>query len=226
MKLFRNRFLRFLLVIGIAVALFYLSIYLREQASNVEVTTHVYVVTKDLEAKHKITNGDITTLEISALADPRNSVKDKALLLNKYVMSPVSKGSFILSSNVSEIENFENNQVPDGMMLFSLPLTIDQAAGWKLEIGHKVDIHYAPFQYTDPNNQGPLSASVQELYKNRVISDVEVVDVLNEALVSTTSKDFSGVPKFVVLMADISSARFISQAKDKGRFDILIKSIE
>lgn len=225
-KLFRSRLFRFLLILLIAGSLFYLSVYLRHKASNVEVTTNVYVVTKNLESKHQIAATDITTVEISALSEPSYAIKDKSLLINKFVMNPVSKGSFILSNNVSNIANFEGFSVPKGKMIYSLPLTIDQAAGWKIEIGQKVNLHYSPFQYGELEGQVPIAVSNAALFSSKMIQDAEVVDVMNEALISTKSSEFAGVPKYVVLMSTIEEASFITQAKDKGRFDILIKSLE
>ena len=106
--------------------------------------------------------------------------------------------------------------------MISLALTIDQAAGCKNNQGQKVDIVFSPHQYSGDVTTGQILKP--ELYNNKIIDDVTIVDIINEALISTTDSEFVGVPKFVVVLVKESEAEFLALAKDKGRFELLVKS--
>ncbi|MBI9013852.1 MAG: hypothetical protein JEZ08_16580 [Clostridiales bacterium] len=224
MKLLRSKIFRFLFVIILAVVMFTVKTYVEQQASSVDTTKEVYVVTDDFDTKHKIRSGDVKGIEVSILSLPKYYIDDKDDVVDKYIIDPVTEGSFVLTSNLTDDKHFEDSIVPEGYNMVSVPLNIDEAAGWKFDINQTVDMVFSPYQYT--TNDDGTNVKIDQrtsLYKEKVIKNLEIVDVINEALVSISSKDFEGVPKYVVFLVEEEDAQFIAMAKDKGRFDILVK---
>jgi hypothetical protein len=110
--------------------------------------------------------------------------------------------------------------------MISIPLSIDNAVGWKIEKGQTVEMIFSPIQYK--NVDGAEQLTLQDssvLYSPRAIHEVIIVDIMNEALVSIDNSTFAGTPKYVVIQVKSEDAEFIAKAKDKGRFDILISGI-
>ena len=231
MKLLRSRLFRYVFIVVLVVGLFVLQIYAEKMASNTEIMKTIYQVNKNIDSKHEIKSSDLSTVQISQLSLPEGYVTDPEQVVGKYTVLPVTRGSFILTSNVTDNKNFEDTLIPDGYKMISIPLTIDQAAGWKINKDQVVDIVFSPNQYNSgfgaafiSENDGQLTAVQKQLYANRTIYDVEIVDIINEALVSVSSDSFAGVPKYIVIIAKNSDAEFIALAKDKGRFDLLVKN--
>lgn len=225
-KILRSKLFKFMFVLIVAAGLFIFSNYIDQQVNGIKVTTEVYVVTKDLESKHEIRNSDIRKIEIELTDEPNHSIKNKNDLVGKFIIEPVTKGSFILDNNISQIRNFESSNVPKGYKMISIPLSIDNAVGWKIEKGQTVEMIFSPIQYK--NVDGAEQLTLQDssvLYSPRAIHEVIIVDIMNEALVSIDNSTFAGTPKYVVIQVKSEDAEFIAKAKDKGRFDILISGI-
>lgn len=222
-KLLRSGLFKFLFVLIAAVGLFIFSNYIDAQVNGIKATTEVYVVNKDLDTKHKITDTDIKMIEVLITDEPNYSIADKSQLIDKYVIEPVTKGAFILSHNISDVKNYEAYVIPEGYSMISIPLSIDNAVGWKIEKEQIVQMVFSPIQYktVDGDNQSTFKdASV--LYEPRVLEDVTIIDIMNEATISVDDASFAGTPKYIVVQVKDSDAEFIAKAKDKGRFDILI----
>lgn len=231
MKLFRSKLFRIIMIIALTVGLFVFIVNAEKKAVNADITKTIYIVTKDLEPKHEIKDSDLTTMQVSQLTLPDGYVSSKNEVIGKYTVLPVTKGSFILTNNVTEVKNFEDSMIPDGYKMVSVALSIDQAAGWKINKNQIVDLVFSPFQYNNSldvnlelGTEGAMTSLQKSLYTNRTIEDIKIVDVINEALVSVDSESFAGVPKYVVILAKNSDAEFIVLAKDKGRFDLLVKN--
>jgi len=231
MKIFRNKLFRIVMVLVITVGLFAFIVNMEKKAVNADITKTIYIVAKDLESKHEVKDSDLATIQVSQLTLPDGYVTNKEDVIGKYTVLPVTKGSFILTNNVTDDKNFENSMIPDGYKMVSVALSIDQASGWKINKNQVVDLIFSPFQYNNSLDvnlelgaQGSMTTSQKSLYTNRSIEDITIVDVINEALVSVDSESFAGVPKYVVILAKDSDAEFIVLAKDKGRFDLLVKS--
>lgn len=222
MKLLRNRLFKYVLIMIMVAVLFISKLYLENMVTNVDTTKKIYIVTKELEEKHKIEDSDIRAINVSQLSLPSNHVSAPEEVVGKYVIAPIENGSYILTSNVADEKYFEKDAIPEGYKMISIALTVDQAAGWKINQGQIVDMVFSPFQYSGEVTTGLTLKP--ELYNNITIEDVTIVDVINEALVSTKDKDFVGVPKFVVVLVKENEAEFLALAKDKGRFDLLVKS--
>jgi len=169
-----------------------------------------------------IEKGDIRAINVSQLSLPSNYVSAPEEVVGKYVIAPVENGCYILTSNVADEKYFEKDAIPEGYKMISLALAIDQAAGWKINQGQKVDIVFSPHQYSGDVTTGLTLKP--ELYNNKIIDDVTIVDIINEALLSTKDSEFVGVPKFVVVLVKENEAEFLALAKDKGRFELLVKS--
>ena len=231
MKIFRNKLFRIVMVLVITVGLFAFIVNMEKKAVNADITKTIYIVAKDLESKHEVKDSDLATIQVSQLTLPDGYVTNKEDVIGKYTVLPVTKGSFILTNNVTDDKNFENSMIPDEYKMVSVALSIDQASGWKINKNQVVDLIFSPFQYNNSLDvnlelgaQGSMTTSQKSLYTNRSIEDITIVDVINEALVSVDSESFAGVPKYVVILAKDSDAEFIVLAKDKGRFDLLVKS--
>lgn len=231
MKLFRSKLFRLIMIVSMTIGLFAFQVYIEKEASNVDITKTIYQVNKDLEPKHEIKASDLMTLQVSQLQLPDGYVTDPDEVIGKYTILPVTKGSFILTNNVTKDKNFEDTLVPEGYSMVSVSLSIDQAAGWKINKNQVVDMVFSPNQYDNsvgvniPTGTEVVTTSLlKTLYMNQTIEDVTVIDVINEALVSVDDADFAGVPKYVVILAKNADAEFIVLAKDKGRFDLLVKN--
>ena len=101
MKLLRNRLFKYILIIFLVAVLFISKIYLEKIVSDVDTTKEIYIVTKELKAKHLIESGDIRAINVSQLSLPSNYVSSPEEVVGKYVIAPVENGCYILTSNVA-----------------------------------------------------------------------------------------------------------------------------
>ncbi len=221
-KLLRSGLFKILFVLVIAAGLFVFQNYIDAQVNGIKATTEVYVVSKDLQSKDKINDNDVTKIEVMITDVPDHSIKNKSDIVGKYVIEPVTKGAFILQHNISDIMNFEITLVPEGYKMISIPLGIDNAVGWKLEKDQIVEMIFSPTQYKNVVDNSSDFSTSSVLYSPRVIEEVQIIDIMNEALVSVDNESFAGTPKYVVILLKEDDAEFVAKAKDKGRFDILI----
>ncbi len=224
MKILRSKVVRLVLVIMLTVSMFFVKGYIEQQAISVDTTKTIYVINSSFESKDLIESEDLKGIDISITSLPKGYIDNKSDAVGNYVIEPITDGDFVLSTNLTDDKHFEDSIVPVGYKIVSIPLNIDEAAGWKFDIDQNVDMVFSPFQYTQNSTDTSNQQKVTTLYKEKIIDDVKVVDIMNEALVSTDSKSFEGIPKYVVIMVKEKEAEFISMAKDKGRFDVLIKS--
>ncbi|MBE0451614.1 MAG: flagella basal body P-ring formation protein FlgA [Clostridia bacterium] len=220
MKLLRNKFFYVIAILALTIVLMAAKLYIEKAASNVDVQKSIFVVAKNLETKHQITSEDLKQIQISQLSLPDGYVDSAEDIIGKFLINPVSKGSFIIKNNVTDEKFFEKDQIAEGYSMISLALNIDQAVGWKINKDQSVKLVYSPFQQI--TTIGNASSEQDELTSIRVIEDITIVDVINEALISYDDKEFAGVPKYVVIMAKNKDAEFISLAKEKGRFEIIV----
>jgi len=84
-----------------------------------------------------------------------------------------------------------------------------------------VDLVFSPQSY-----DSTVSHDLRELYDSKTIEDVVIIDIKNDVLVSINDPNFSGIPKYVNMILSEDEAEFVAKAKDKGRFDVLVKSEE
>ena len=221
-KILRSKLFKAMFIIVLTVTLFLFQNYVSDQISGIEARTKVLVVKSNLVSKHKITKADIGSIDIPITDVPVNSIKNTDDVIGNFLIEPLSKGDFILTSNISESKNYETQTVPEGYKIISLSLNIDNAAGWLIEKEQIIELIYSPRDYRNEMETVNMDELQVELYNTRIISDVSVVDILNEALVSSDDEMFAGTPKFIVILLKEEDAEFIAYAKDKGRFDVLV----
>lgn len=221
-KLLRSPLFKLVFILVVAAGLFVLQNYIDAQVNGIKATTDVYVVNKKLESKDKIEANDVKKIEVMITDVPENSIKKKSDIVGKYVIVPITKGAFILTHNLSPVKNFEATNIKEGYKMISLPLSIDNAVGWKIEKKQIVEMIFSPTQYKNVVDNSDLLKNASVLYSPRVIEEVEIVDIMNEALISIDNAAFAGTPKYIVILLKADDAEFIAKAKDKGRFDILI----
>ena len=224
MKLFRSKIFRYVLLVGIVFFLMYLIIYVQKAAVADDVTQKVYVAKKTIDKKHLIESADLKVIEVTQSTLPSQYITNESQAIGKYIVETVREDMPILLSNLSEEQNAEEQIIPEGYGMISIALNIDEAAGWRINIGQSVDLVYTPIQYNDNAallNEGVSSA---EFYKSRVFKDVVIVDIMNEATISTDNVEFSGVPKYVAIVLKNQDAEFLLHAKDRGQLGIIVKS--
>lgn len=221
-RLLRSKFIRIIFVIVLAIGLFILQDYIDAQISDIEARTTIYIVNKEMFSKQEITESDVNSIDVLITQVPSYAIKSKEEIIGKYIIDDLTKGEYILSNNISERKNFESLTIPKGYKMISIPLDIDHAAGWKFEKKQIVELIYTPFDLSS----SVVSANNISFGSSRIISDVEVVDIFNESLISVDDMNFSGVPKYVVLLLKENEAEFIAYAKPRGSFELLIVNNE
>jgi len=223
-KILRSKLFKAMFIIVLTVTLFLFQNYVSDKISGIEARTNVLVVRNNLESKHKITKADIGSIDIPITDVPVNSIKNEDEVIGKYLVEPLSKGDFILTNNISQVKNYETQTVPKGYKMISLSLNVDNAAGWMIEKNQVIELVYSPREYRYDSTEMSSLTNQSNLYETRLIEDVTVVNIINEALISIDDDNFAGVPKFIVLQMKECDAEFIALAKDKGSFDVLVIS--
>jgi Flp pilus assembly protein CpaB len=154
----------------------------------------------------------VSTVHKKSLSSANNAV-------GKKVMADIEEGEMLLTSRLMADSDMEDIKVENmNNRLFSVEFKGDQANGWWLKTGQRVDIIYV----SDEKQQGNAFMQPDNTSGIQKLSSVRIAALIDEKGRLLKNGERTSVPKYISFELTLSQCEFLAYAKGNGRLEISV----
>lgn len=217
-----------IIIIAVVLSLitsFFIYAYIQKSA-NISVKSpkiSVYVASKDLPERTKITLSDMNLVQIEESALQANAIKSKDEIIDKRVKFKIFAGEQFREDRIEEEKNMSMAyKIPYGKRALSFNINESSAVGYNIKPGDYVDV-VGTFD-KEETLEGTQKVFYQKITKI-VLQNIQVLGVgaLKEDTPKTASTE---EPKTITLAVDLKDTEKLIYALESSTIKIILRPVD
>jgi Flp pilus assembly protein CpaB len=205
-----------LLTTVLVIVLLTVEIVIIRNASKYEPQVEVLFAATKIPEGTIIKSHMLKTKKINLSYAHKQSVRKAEEIEEKKAKTEIEEDEMILSSKLIKADEFEEVIIENNSnRLFSVEFKGDQANGWWLKIGQRVDIIFVP------NDRVLRDTDNSHKYVERLRS-VRIAAIIDEKGKLVKNNDRVSLPRYISFELSDNQCDFLAYAKGNGRIEISV----
>jgi len=210
-----KRWVFVLITITLILILLTAQIIIVKKASSFEVETDAVFARKAIPSGAVITEDMLEVKKIRISYAHRLSLRSIADAVGKKAKVDIESGEMLLSSKIGTIDEMEQIYMEEeSNRLFTVEFKPDQANGWWLLVGQRVDIIFVP------NDASKFSITENTEIPVRKLENIRIAALIDEQGRLLRNEKRDSLPKYVCFEVTEKQAEFLAFAKTNGRIEL------
>lgn len=231
-----------LIALVLAAGLLVIEIIIIRKAVDFEPQIEVIYARKKIPAKTEVTQDMLEKRKVGISYAHSQSVKDERYAAGKRTRADIEEGEMILSSRLGWTDEMEEIKVEDkNNRLYTVEFKADQANGWWLMVGQRVDIIFVPNEKTRapaakqvlPQASSPASGNNKKDIEDRLegeeldvkiqrLKNIRVAAIFDEQGKPMDNSKRAVMPKYVSFEVNDKQDELLAYGKSNGRLELSV----